>query len=280
MWQKLRLWLQLVIETDLEPAELQFRPLLPNLSFKVRCGDSLVQEVGGIPVAHFRVSHLPANIKGKLRSLKGEKLKYYHNDPTCRFVSEQALYREELALFRDILETEYYSVINRLKSLQHDIKSQTNLFDDENPQKNLFEQEITALEEKKVTIAGELAGLRTVQDIPFVWDIAFVEIFEDENHGFDIVIGNPPYVRQENISDPRLRRNAVTTQNKKAYKTTLINTVYRLYPEFFGYHEKDGTVTHKLDAKSDLYIYFYFHGCLSSTIKVRSASSPPIHGSM
>jgi superfamily I DNA/RNA helicase len=33
---ELRLWLQLVIDTDLEPAELQFRPLLPNLSFKVR----------------------------------------------------------------------------------------------------------------------------------------------------------------------------------------------------------------------------------------------------
>lgn len=45
---ELRLWLQLVVETDLEPAELRFRPLLPNLSFKVRCGDSLVQEIAGV----------------------------------------------------------------------------------------------------------------------------------------------------------------------------------------------------------------------------------------
>ncbi|WP_425499942.1 DNA methyltransferase [Fontisphaera persica] len=45
---ELRLWLQLVVETELQPSELKFRPLLPNLSFKVRCGDSLLQEIGGI----------------------------------------------------------------------------------------------------------------------------------------------------------------------------------------------------------------------------------------
>ncbi|MHB8114227.1 MAG: DNA methyltransferase [Bellilinea sp.] len=41
---ELRLWLQLVIETDIDPNELLLRPLLPNLSFKIRRGDSLVQE--------------------------------------------------------------------------------------------------------------------------------------------------------------------------------------------------------------------------------------------
>ncbi len=42
---ELRLWLQLVIETELKPDELKFRPLLPNLSFKVRPGDSLVEAI-------------------------------------------------------------------------------------------------------------------------------------------------------------------------------------------------------------------------------------------
>lgn len=37
---ELRLWLQLVIDTDLKPEELTLRPLLPNLSFKIRYGDS------------------------------------------------------------------------------------------------------------------------------------------------------------------------------------------------------------------------------------------------
>src|SRR5690606_37428148 len=69
---ELRLWLQLVIETDLAPAELKFRPLLPNLSFMLRVGDSLVQEVGGVNLGlrHGRTQLAPA-LKGRITHLKG-----------------------------------------------------------------------------------------------------------------------------------------------------------------------------------------------------------------
>jgi hypothetical protein len=52
------------------------------------------------------------------------------------------------------------------------------------------------------------------------------------------------------------------TENKKEYKAKLAHGVYKKYPRFFGYSSKVGIekVSHKLDAKSDLYIYFYFHG--------------------
>jgi Type I restriction-modification system methyltransferase subunit len=39
-------------------------------------------------------------------------------------------------------------------------------------------------------------------DKPFNWEYEFYEIFEDS--GFDIVIGNPPYVRQERIKDIKI----------------------------------------------------------------------------
>ena len=48
--------------------------------------------------------------------------------------------------------------------------------------------------DRLVEARGALANAPTS---PFVWDIAFVEIFSDDKRGFDIVIGNPPYVRQE-----------------------------------------------------------------------------------
>ena len=91
-----------------------------------------------------------------------------------------------------------------------------------------------------------------------------------DKEGFDIVIGNPPYVRQENIADPDLPRE-VTTENKKEYKTKLARSVYQAFPNFFGYNAKTDTAAHKLDAKSDLYIYFYFHGLSLRTRKGRSA---------
>lgn len=150
---ELRLWLQLVSESDLAPAALKFRPLPPNLFFNVRCGDSLVQELGGINIG--RISEpdgISTTLKDKLAQFKGNR------------------------------------------------------------------------------------------------------------QGFDIVIGNPPYVRQENISDPNLSREKVTADNKKAYKHKLARLVYQTYPSFFGYRAGIGAMSPKMDAKSDLYVYFFFQG--------------------
>ena len=51
---ELRLWLALIIDSRNFPAKnstLQNEPLLPHFSFNIRCGDSLVQEIGGMNLA-------------------------------------------------------------------------------------------------------------------------------------------------------------------------------------------------------------------------------------
>jgi hypothetical protein len=93
-----------------------------------------------------------------------------------------------------------------------------------------------------------------------VWDIAFVEIFAGDRSGCDVVIGNPPYVRQELIHDPRQPADAVTAQDKRAYKDRLARSVYTAWPLTFGYNWATGKARWQLNAKSDLYIYFYLHG--------------------
>jgi hypothetical protein len=100
---ELRLWLQLLIEGDIPPAERKLHPLLPNLNLKLRVGDSLVQEIGGISL-HMRDSSLPASIKRKLTALKIEKEKYYNNEPTGKFKSHTLLLQEELRIFGEILD--------------------------------------------------------------------------------------------------------------------------------------------------------------------------------
>ncbi|MGO8747718.1 MAG: Eco57I restriction-modification methylase domain-containing protein, partial [Thermoguttaceae bacterium] len=140
---ELRLWLSLIVHADYTREQLHRRrdPLLPHFSFKIRCGDSLVQEIGGL------------DLRQCARGLD-----------------------------------------------------------------------------------------------------------EGDKGGFDIVVGNPPYVRQENIADPLLPREKITNANKKQYKAKLARSVYQLFPRFFGYKPSKNTVARKLDAKSDLYVYFYFHG--------------------
>ena len=100
---ELRLWLQLVVETELEPAELHFRPLLPNLNFKLRHGDSLLQTVGDLDFSPFRRAELPIprHLKGRITQLQGKKRRFFQGDPA---LSEEMLKKEEQDLFRDILD--------------------------------------------------------------------------------------------------------------------------------------------------------------------------------
>jgi type I restriction-modification system DNA methylase subunit len=273
---ELRLWLQLVIETELAPAELKFRPLLPNLSFKVRRGDSLVQEVGGISFGlhgeHLAIS--PA-LKGKLTALKGEKLKFFQGEYKQTERKRAEIQQDEFRIFSEILKEKKIVLEKKIAKLTHKI---------ENPEGEQIELLATSratslvalqrLEEQKAELTQELThiqdalnALRESKTVPFVWDIAFVEIFESDKQGFDIVIGNPPYVRQEMIADPTLdpadfgSENSERWKKKKAeYKAKLQRSVYEAYPKFFGYKRTKGTVARKIDGKCDLYIFFYLHG--------------------
>ena len=106
---ELRLWLALVIDAEFSPAELHLRdePLLPHFSFNIRCGDSLVQEISGMNLATRRdaFSGVPRALKARITRLKNEKLKFFNNDPTCRYRSEKELQQEELRLFRELIDT-------------------------------------------------------------------------------------------------------------------------------------------------------------------------------
>lgn len=271
---ELRLWLALIVDSDFPAEELHVRkePLLPHFTFKIRCGDSLVQEVGGINLGHIRGSHeIPSEIKGRITRLKAEKLKFYNNDPSCQFKSDDQAMREELRLFRDILDARSHKIHEDIKSLRRKIEgpSERQIRLDGTVEERSHQMELAAatLKTQIEALEGELErvsqareALKTAKDVPFVWDIAFVEMFQGEKEGFDIVISNPPYVRQESIADPRLPREKVTTENKKTYKTKLAISVCQAYPRYFGYKASSDTPSRKLDAKSDLYIYFYFHG--------------------
>lgn len=281
---ELRLWLALVIDAEFSPAELHLRnnPLLPHFSFNIRCGDSLVQEIGGMNLATLRdaSSGVSSALKSRITRLKNAKLQFFNNDSNCPYRSEEELQQEELGLFRALIDDRTKNIGEKIEGLQQQIDGprERQMRLDGTVEESIDRQlDLQAMEWRKQieTLTEDLNRLKEARNalgsargVPFVWDIAFVELFTEEKGGFDIVIGNPPYVRQENIADPNLPREQVTTANKKAYKAKLARSVYQAFPRFFNYkREKDikpddssSAVSHRLDAKSDLYIYFYFHG--------------------
>ena len=270
---ELRLWLALIIDADIAPEERTVRAeaLLPHFTFKIRCGDSLVQEVGGVNLSRRRGStDIPRQIKARLTRLQKAKLAFYDGHPLDGFKTDSSIRSEEVAIFRDLIDHRARAAEEEAKRLMR-IQAETTparqmRLDGTRPdvQRSLPQEErdrqIDAQMEEAKRLKAQQVALRHPKDVPFVWDIGFAEVMESEAGGFDIAIGNPPYVRQESIADPRLPREDVTTANKKDYKAKLARSVYQAWPGFFGYKPSADAPSHKIDAKSDLYIYFYFHG--------------------
>ena len=260
---ELRLWLQLVVDADLRLEERQFKPLLPNLTFKIRQGDSLIQEIAGVNMTLLKGSReLSDGLKKRISKLRKAKLSFYDCQDQKGAATRKRLEDTEYAIFQSLVNERRENLQKRLKELKA-------------VQKELLEPEPSAagyvptgkvasetrLLEAQVAVADQALGaLQSVQSPKafFVWDIAFVEVFHGEKGGFDIVVGNPPYVRQEKIADPGLPQDSLTKENKKAYRDKLIRSVYLKYPGFFGGNPDKPNV--KLSAKNDLYIYFYLHG--------------------
>ena len=258
---ELRLWLHLIVETPFKEDELRKHPLLPNLNMNLRVGDSLVQEIGGINF-NVRSNNLKPYLKKKLDELKQEKRKYFENSPTAKYKTPGEFKIQEVKLFEEILD-------ERIEALETDNTVLANSEKKKEKQTGLFGAQINVeaqnIQKEKKNLAeiekqisdneGEIKKLKEVKKLlhdpekkPFVWDMDFAEVFSDKG-GFDIVIGNPPYVRQEKITPPNRIKEELTLEDRKEYKEKLINSVKnRFY-----------TVTN-WDKKSDLYIYFYFHG--------------------
>ena len=274
---ELRLWLQLIVDAELDQALRKLRPLLPNLSFQLRPGDSLVQEVGGVDLSHVHGrTALSREIKGRLTRLKAEKLRYYRNERGPGVWTREQIAHEERRLFGDMLDGRARGLQEEAKRLEHRIdhpERQAGLDLPGVPEGKATQLELRVAEwqEQLEQAQAELAeveqaraALRQAKEVPFVWDVAFVEVFEGEERGFDIVTGNPPYVRQERIAPPGMSEEDfggdAWRELKKEYKAKLARSVYACYPRFFGYRAAKGTVARKLDAKNDLYVYFYLHG--------------------
>jgi len=249
---ELRLWLQLIVEVDLKPKDLKTRPLLPNLNMNLRAGDSLVQEIGGINL-HLRDADTTPVIKKKLEALKAEKENYYHNRPDAMFQSKEALEKEEIRVFIEIVDEQIRAIDEKVEDIDKSSRHiQLDLSGNETSisreEKEKLRSERKKLIEERETLEKVKAEIDVPEKKPFVWEIAFSEIF-GEKGGFDIVIGNPPYVRQEKISPPNRMKAEVTKEERTTYKDKLVRSVTALFP-----------VIEKISKKSDYYVYFYFHG--------------------
>jgi len=248
---ELRLWLSMIVEADLSE-DRRKEALLPNFNLRLRVGDSLVQKIGDINF-DLKSLNVSREIKRKLNYLKEEKQKFYRNDPSRKFDNYEAIQKEEIKIFQEILREEIINLTKRIPLLkdQLDKTNQLNIFGETSKDKVKKENivnEIKLLEEKGGIIERVYNELEKKEKQFVIWEIDFADVFE-EKHGFDIVIGNPPYIRQEKISPPFRPKKEINLEEKRKYKEDLIESIKIKYP-----------FIKEFNRKCDYYIYFYFHG--------------------
>ncbi len=201
---RLRLWIEL-LKNAYYTASSNYAELetLPNIDINIKCGNSLVSRFG-----------LDADIKVALQKSKfnidGYKVavQAYREADT----KEQKRSMEELI---DSIKKDFKSHISpndvkykKLSKLRGDLfnLSQTKELFDEGNKKNKdtkkkneqLSKEITNLEEEIEEIKSN-----KIYETAFEWRFEFPEVLNGDGDfiGFDMVIGNPPYIRQEEIKE-------------------------------------------------------------------------------
>ena len=168
---KLRLWLSILVDST----NNDVRPL-PNLDFNFMIGNSLIDEFEGMKLFDETL------LDDKVLEKKLKKIKKAENMKLFRGIEEeQQDILKEIFIKQSLFFNENNS--NKKKELKNDIESLEN---------NLIK--LTLTENGNHKKLEEIEKGRKERRKPyFLWKLEFAKVFK-ENGGFDIVIGNPPYI--------------------------------------------------------------------------------------
>ena len=185
---ELRLWLAVLAE-DGAPDPGLVTPL-PNLGCLVRQGDSLLDPLDSLGV------DLPrADVAASLRALRGAAL-VAAGLPKRR--ASEALALAERELLRASLEAAERAADRAIADLLADARAPT-LFGGPGPAGRAFRARLAPLRGRRRRLRAARRDLERSGALPwFRYQCHFADVFESRG-GFGIVVGNPPWVRAEQL---------------------------------------------------------------------------------
>ncbi|MGI7071042.1 class I SAM-dependent DNA methyltransferase [Campylobacter jejuni] len=223
---KLRLWIELLKHSfyqSFDDGNYHDLKTLPNIDINIKCGNSLVSyfETGK------SLSHYP-NIKERMGKYKRIVKDYKEGFYTDKSHINQEIKNLKISFknfcFADKFKKEMKSFNDKCEKYS---KKYGNFLavDDENL-KFFVSANLTLFDFDEKEATKEFANLKKEYDNifnlesnhPFEWRFEFPEILDDDGNfkGFDLIIGNPPYIRQEEIKE---LKNTLS-KNYKVYKGT------------------------------------------------------------
>ncbi len=175
---------------------------LPNIDINIKCGNSLVSRFA-----------LDADLSQTLKKSKFSIDAYRIAVETYRNAKNKEEKREMERLI-DAIKTDFRSEItkndpkikkkNALAGELYNLTMQTGLFEEAVTEKKKRQARIQKVEEELNKLETEIEEIKAnkIFENAFEWRFEFPEVLNPEGDfvGFDVVIGNPPYIRQEEFS--------------------------------------------------------------------------------
>ena len=201
---RLRLWIELLKNAYYKNAtELE---TLPNIDINIKCGNSLVSRF-----------EIDSDLKQALKKSKWTIDSYRIAVDTYRNAQSKEQKREMEKLITDI-KSDFRSEISlndpkvkKLRKLSGELfqmTQQQQLFEMAKKEKAAWNKKVEKLTEDTKKLETEIEEIKAnkIFENAFEWRFEFPEVLNDEGDfvGFDVVIGNPPYILVQTLGDQNL----------------------------------------------------------------------------
>ncbi|SHF90888.1 Type II restriction/modification system, DNA methylase subunit YeeA [Flavobacterium segetis] len=205
---RLRLWIELLKNAyykESREKNIAYRELetLPNIDINIKCGNSLIARFG-----------LDADLKKALKQSKWNIESYKLAVDTYRNAESKEQKKDMERLIADIKGNFRSEIgisdpkklsLEKKKGELFNYTQQVGLFDRSKKEQTAWNKAVNTLacDVKKLETDIEEIKSNAIYENAFEWRFEFPEVLNDAGDfvGFDVVIGNPPYIRQEEFVD-------------------------------------------------------------------------------
>ena len=201
---ELRLWLALVVDLEVDSASRV--PPLPNLDINIRQGDALVDPIDFlVTVGGFDDRNLAGRWRKTAKRLADRRARYFHSSGSNKRRSGRALRDAEHELAMSFLAELAAQIDERRRDLQAAATSR-DLFGKRAGLGRRQKKTALALQRRMREVRRLLAKIGYAEELPFFsFQIHFADP-ERPHRGFDVILGNPPWVRTHHWSGLPRRR--------------------------------------------------------------------------
>lgn len=200
---RLRLWIELLKNAYYKAPDFAELETLPNIDINIKCGNSLISRYT-----------LDADLKKALKSGKWT-IDGYRNAVMSYRNAKTKDEKRDLERLINTIKNDFESEVSKSSKLFKDLvdakgelfklTNQTSLFERSKAELAKWNKQVSDKTDAIKKFESKIEEIKSnrIYENAFEWRFEFPEVLNDDGDfiGFDAIIGNPPYIRQEELGD-------------------------------------------------------------------------------